>query len=161
MQFPTQTQFIKRDTLADLSIILAWVFGVAAPLLISTFGNYIMFSGGWDLFTFPHFMVNSLVGAVVFQVLCVGAQLAFKSKAKKGGGMNWWTAYIISLLVSVVPSFLAYFDGLSPRLVAVVQPLFGASSDGSTPLVVIGLVAFVVLVCAVLVDLLPEWIAVE
>lgn len=153
MQFPQQTQFIKRDALADLSIILAWLFGVVAPLLISTFGNYIMFSGGWQGFTFPHFVVNSLVWAVVFQLLCVGAQLAFKSKAKKGGGMNWWIAYGIALLVSAVPSFLTAHYGFSEQLTLALAPQIGSAA---LPVVIVA-----IFLGALAIDMLPEWVAVE
>jgi hypothetical protein len=153
MYIPQQTQFIKRDNMASLAIVMAWLFGVIMPILISTHGNYIMFRGGWDGFTFPRYAGNIAFAAIGYQVVCSAAQFGFKAAGKTYGGHGWWIAYIVSLLVSVVPSFIAYYQGFAPGLIA---PLTAFTGNATLPLV-----AAIIFVASLILDWLPEWVAVE
>lgn len=154
MQFPTQTQFIKRDSLETIAIPMAWVFGVIVPFLASALGNYIAFSGGsWDGFSLRTLDGSVILYALAWQVASTCAQLAFKSRAKSTGKAGWWIAYVISLMVSVVPSIAAYSALVSARLIEILIVRMAAQA---ATLVAGG---FIAVVC-VLTDMLPEWIAV-
>jgi hypothetical protein len=155
MAFPTQTQFIPRDKLDNLAIIMAWIFGVIVPFAVSTLGNYIAFSGGtWDDFSLWHLDGSGILLALLWQGVSTVAQFAFKARARQTGAAGWWIAYIISLLVSVVPSVIAYYALVSARLIALVARYMALA--GAT-----ALVGFIVAVVCVIGDMLPEWVAVE
>lgn len=156
-----KTQVVKGDDIAGGAIIMAWIFGVVAPLLISTFGNYVAFIGGWNNLSWA--IPWQLVAyAVIYQVACSACQLLFKAMAKRQGGFNpWWVAYIVALFISVVPSIVGYFG---PIYAAISQPILDYAAKQQvvvSEMMLIPIIAlFVGVGCAIL-DVLPEWIAVE
>lgn len=151
---PQQTQFIDSDKLDRVAIWMAWLFGVVAPILISVVGNYVAFDGGtWNDFTSREFSGKVFLFAILWQACSTVAQFAFKARAQHTGLVGWWVAYLLSLMVSVVPSLVAYWALAASRLVAFVEKL-GA---GYVAYPLVGLL--LVVVCG-LFDMLPEWIAV-
>lgn len=145
MYIPSEPQFIKRDSLDGLAVIMAWVFGVAAPIIISTFGNYIAFVGGWENVS-SAIVARALVVAVVWQAICCGCQFSFKAK-------QWWVAYIIALVVSVAPTFVGFYTPVYNYLAPVLESHL---DNGVMPLIM-----FLTGVSAFLLDALPEWVAVR
>lgn len=136
---PYRPQVIPRGCMANTTIVLLWL--VALVLLgVSTFGNYVLFVGGWERVRWPTDRVTftALGFAVGFQVVCCLAQWGFKA-------IRLWFAYTIALLISVIPSFLAYNAGVGPWL----EPQIGW--------VLAPLAIFLV---SVFIDMLPEWILV-
>jgi hypothetical protein len=138
-QGPVRSQVIPRGCAAMGAVILLWVSAVAL-LVASTFGNYVLFIGGWERVRWPTDQValKALILACLFQGIFSVAQWGFKA-------LRLWPAYGIALLVSVIPSFLTYNEWAGPWLA-----------------IYIGFLApLVVFLTAVFVDMLPEWILVH
>lgn len=134
-----RSQFIPRGCMARSAIGLLW-FVALVLLAVSTFGNYVLFVGGWERMRWPadRDAAIALGLAVGFQAVCCLAQWGFKA-------IRLWFAYGIALFVSVIPSFLAYNAGVGPWL----EPQIGW--------VLAPLAIFLV---SVFIDMLPEWILV-
>lgn len=134
-----RSQVIPRGCMAGSAIILLWLAALAL-LAISTFGNYVLFVGGWELLRWPSDRVTyiALGCAVGYQVVCCLAQWGFKA-------IRLWPAYAVALLISVIPSFLAYNAGVGPWL----EPQIGWV-----------LAPIAIFLVSVFIDMLPEWILV-
>jgi hypothetical protein len=145
MYIPSQPQFIKRDWLNSTAVVMAWIFGVIVPIFISTFGNYVAFVGGWGNVS-TAIVGRALLVAVVWQAVCCICQFAFKAR-------GWWVAYGVALLVSVAPTFVGYY-----------QPVYDYLSPFLSQYLDRGVMPLIMLftgVSALLLDVLPEWVAVE
>jgi hypothetical protein len=118
---------------------MAGVLRTISVLLIiaSTFGNYVLFVGGWAHWT----PINAVaVGfAILYQALCCVLQWGFKAA-------RWWILYFAALFASAIPSFLTYNEWAGPFLAAQLGPV----------------VALLAMALATLgADALPEWVLVE
>lgn len=134
------------------SVVIRWTIRVLrfvawALLIMSTFGNYVQFAGGWEYVSWSwRDLAGSLAAiswlavffAVLFQV--VFSLIQWGSKANR-----WWLLYIFALLGSAIPSFLTYNAWAGPYLAAQIGTVFAV--------VVIGL-------AVIGADALPEWILV-
>jgi hypothetical protein len=138
-QSAMSSQVIPRGCAAMGAVILLW-FSAVALLVASTFGNYVLFVGGWERVRWPadEVALKAALLACLFQGVFSVAQWGFKA-------LRLWPAYAIALLVSVIPSFLAYNEWAGPWL-AVYVGFFAP---------------FVVFLTAVFVDMLPEWILIR
>lgn len=151
-----KTQVIKSSDLAGFAVVLAWIFGVIAPVVFSIIGNYVTFDGAeWERFSWLTIFNQTMFYAFLWQAASTAAQFGFKAGAKTWGGKGWWIAYVVSLLVSVVPSFIAYYTLMAPITLPELQ------SVGIPDMMAIPLVAMFVLIGCTLFDMLPEWVAVE
>lgn len=121
-----------------ISVALAMLRVIALGLiLMSTFGNYVQFVGGWTAFWPPQW--TPLMYAAIYQGVCCFLQWGFKA-------MRWWIPYLFALIASAAPSFLTYNPVIAPTL----APQIG----------IYGAIIFVVLV-VLAGDALPEWVLVE
>lgn len=110
-------------------------------ILVSTFGNYVQFVGGWPAEegqTLP-LDAAAILYAIVYQVGCSIAQWGCKHR-------GWWFAYGAALAVSALPSFFTYNAWAEVWLTVLIGPVFSVVA-----------VALVVL----FVDMIPEWILVK
>jgi hypothetical protein len=130
-------QVIPRGCVANAAIVLLWIVALGL-LVVSTFGNYVLFVGGWETTRWPADQASytALGIALGFQAICCLAQWGFKA-------IKLWFAYSVALLISVIPSFLAYNAVIGPWL----APQIGAV-----------LAPLAIFAAAVFVDMLPEWI---
>lgn len=141
---PMDAQPTKRKSPALVSrggVIGAMItlLRIVAVLLIiaSTFGNYVQFVGGWDVYR--PFNVTIIVVAALYQGICCAFQWGFKAA-------GWWFPYVLALLASAIPSFLTYNALFGPYL---------ATQVGA----VLALIGIGVAVLGG--DALPEWVLVE
>jgi hypothetical protein len=112
-------------------------------LLLSTFGNYIAFIGGWNA---PWRLAWPIIAAaVLYQVVFSLAQWGTKALARATHNWAWGLGYAFALIASAVPSFLAYNGWAGPWL---------AFQVGVWPA---GIIIFIAAVGA---DALPEWVLV-
>lgn len=135
---PYRPQVIPRGCMANVAIVMLWL--VALVLLgVSTFGNYVLFLGGWERVRWPtdRATFTALGFAAGFQAVCCLAQWGFKA-------IRLWFAYGVALLISVIPSFLAYNEGVGPWL----APQIGLFAP------------IAIFLVSVFIDMLPEWILV-
>lgn len=133
-------QVIPRGCVINAAIVFLWLIAVAL-MAVSTFGNYVMFVGGWDAATWPSDAATyrALGFAVGYQALCSVAQWGFKA-------IRLWPAYWVALLISAIPSFLAYNTGMGPWVAVQIGPI---------------LAPVAIFLAAVFIDMLPEWILVR
>src|SRR5262245_10690966 len=97
------SQIIPGEALGEFAVWLLWI-GSAALLILSTFGNYVQFVGGWDAITWPWLSTRSAAAvgaALIYQGIFSPAQWGFKAR-------RWWFPYAGSVLLSAIPSFLTY-----------------------------------------------------
>lgn len=106
-------------------------------ILMSTFGNYVLFAGGWERYTPIDIAIVGL--AAFYQIICCVLQWGFKAA-------RWWLPYAFALLASAIPSFLTYNALVGPYLVAQIGPILAG--------------AFI-LISVLGGDALPEWVLVE
>lgn len=106
-------------------------------VVISTFGNYVQFIGGWDVYWPINMAVIGL--AAFYQLICCLLQWGFKA-----GRM--WFPYVLALFASAIPSFLTYNALFGPYLTTQVGAVLAMMGIG---IAVIGG------------DALPEWVLVE
>jgi hypothetical protein len=133
------SQVIPSGCAAMGAIVLLWVSAIGL-LVASTFGNYVLFVGGWERAGWPAnaTMWRAVLFACLFQGICSIAQWGFKA-------LRLWPAYAVALLVSVIPSFLTYNEWAGPWLTIYIGWFSGIA----------------VFLTAVFVDMLPEWILVR
>lgn len=127
---------VPRGCVVTAALVLLRVIALAL-IVLSTFGNYVQFAGGWAVWYPPH--GAALVYACVYQAVACMLQWGFKA-------MRWWVPYTFALLASAAPSFLTYNPVIGPALAAQVG-IYGA------------ILAVLALVIAG--DALPEWVLVE
>ncbi len=108
-----------------------------ALILVSTFGNYVQFAGGWASYWPPQWTV--LLYAAIYQGLCCLLQWGLKA-------MRWWIPYLFALIASAAPSFLTYN--------VVIGPYFTAQFGAQLAIVIVTLFVLAG-------DALPEWVLVE
>lgn len=107
-------------------------------LVLSTFGNYVTFIGGWPQWSWS--ISWPMAGAAVayqalFSVIQWGAKAA-----------RWWLVYTVALLASAVPSFLTYYGWAGSYLTVQVGAIM----------------AFIIIGLATIgADALPEWVLVD
>lgn len=122
-------------------VIAAMIFilRIMAVLLIlmSTFGNYVLFAGGWERYLPIDIAVVGL--AAFYQLICCLLQWGFKAA-------RWWLPYGLALLASAIPSFLTYNALVGPYLMTQIGPILAG--------------AFI-LISVIGGDALPEWVLVE
>lgn len=137
------THLIKRSSAIRWMIrilrFVAW-----ALLVMSTFGNYVQFAGGWERVAWrwsdPIGSIAwlAVVFAIVFQAVFCFIQWGAKAS-------RWWLLYGFALLGSAIPSFLTYNAWAGPYLTAQIGVVF----------------TFIVVGLAVIgADALPEWVLV-
>lgn len=122
--------------------VVAW-----ALLVMSTFGNYVQFVGGWEQVYWNWRDLAGSIGsiawlAVLFAVIFQGVFSLLQWGAKAN---RWWLLYSFALLGSAIPSFLTYNAWAGPYLTAQI--------GAALAVVVIGL-------AVIGADALPEWILV-
>lgn len=141
------TKVIPTHSVETGAVILLW--GLAILLwLLSTFGNFVQFVGGWDLaWPMNGYTGRAILYALAYQAIFTLAQWGFKAK-------RWWFLYGVALLASAIPSFLTYNAWANGWLVAWAGP---AVSQEIAPI----LAGLLLLVVAVVIDLIPEWVLVE
>lgn len=127
---------MPRGCVISAALTLLRVIAIAL-ILVSTFGNYVQFVGGWAAFWPPHW--TPLLYASIYQGVCCMLQWGFKA-------MRWWVPYLFALIASAAPSFLTYNPVLGPYLVAQIG-IYGAIA--------------VVVALVLAGDALPEWVLVE
>lgn len=129
-------QLVPRGCVVGATINLLRI--IACVLIIaSTWGNYIVFVGGWGAWYPIDWM--AMVWAAVYQALCSVFQWGFKA-------LRWWMLYLVALIASAIPSFLTYNAWLGPYLAVQIGPVVA--------MIVIGLATLGA-------DALPEWVLVE
>jgi hypothetical protein len=133
-------QVIPRGCVVNAAIVLLWLLALIL-LAVSTFGNYVLFVGGWDSAAWPSDAATyrALGLAVTFQAICSVAQWGFKA-------IRLWLAYAVALLISAIPSFLAYNAIVGPWI----EPQIGP-----------WIAPVVIFLSALFIDMLPEWILVR
>lgn len=142
-----RSQVVPRHTAEQGAVILLWVTAILLWLL-STFGNFVQFVGGWtNAWPLNSATLSGVAFALLYQGIFTLAQWGFKAK-------RWWMLYVIALLASAVPSFLTYNSWANGWIVRQV----GERVPPDAASLLAGLFLFVV---AVLVDLIPEWVLVE
>jgi hypothetical protein len=119
-------------------VAMIWMLRIIslALLIVSTFGNYVQFVGGWD----QYWPINWAIvgGAAAYQLICSVFQWGFKAQ-------RWWMPYALALIASAIPSFLTYNAWAGPYLSAQVG----------------GVVAGLLILGATIgADALPEWVLV-
>lgn len=134
------------------STVIRWAIRILrfvawALLVMSTFGNYVQFAGGWErIYWSWRDLGGSLAaiswGAVAFAVVfqAVFSLIQWGAKAQR-----WWLLYTLGLLASAIPSFLTYNAWAGPYLTAQIGAAFTVA--------IIGL-------AAIGADALPEWVLV-
>lgn len=127
---------MPRGCVISGALALLRVLAVAL-ILMSTFGNYVQFTGGWESFWPPQWTI--LLYASIYQGICCILQWGFKA-------MRWWIPYGFALIASAAPSFFTYNPVLGPYIAPQVG-IYGA------------IVIVIALVLAG--DALPEWVLVE
>lgn len=127
---------VPRGCVITAALVLLQVIAIAL-MLMSTFGNYVTFAGGWKTFWPPQWVV--MLYAFLFQVVCSLMQWGFKA-------MRWWVPYTLALIASAIPSYLTYNVVIGPYLALQV----GAQ-----------LATVVVIIFVVAGDMLPEWVLVK
>lgn len=151
-----KTQVVKSSDLVGGAVVMAWILGVIVPIVFSILGNYVMFMGNtWEAFSLLTMFNETLFYACVWQVVSTLAQFFFKSAAKTNNSRGFWIAYIMALLVSVIPSFVAYYALVSPSTLPQLQ------SSGIPDMIALPLLAMIVLLVCFVADMVPEWIIVE
>lgn len=108
-----------------------------ALILMSTFGNYVQFVGGWE--SYAPIQTTPLIYAALYQGVCCVLQWGFKA-------MRWWLPYVFALLASAAPSFLTYNPVIGPYLAGQIG-MYGAI-----------IIVFLLVLAG---DALPEWVLVE
>lgn len=127
---------MPRGCVITAALVILRVVAIAL-ILVSTFGNYVQFVGGWDFYWPPQWV--TLLYAGIYQGLCCLLQWGFKA-------MRWWFPYAFALIASAAPSFLTYNVVIGPYFTA----QFGAQ------------LAFIAVALFVIAgDALPEWVLVE
>lgn len=127
---------MPRGCVIAAALTLLRVLAIAL-ILVSTFGNYVQFAGGWAVFWPPQWV--TLLYAGIYQLICCMLQWGFKA-------MRWWVPYGFALIASAAPSFLTYNPVIGPYLAAQIG-IYGA--------------ILVVLALVLAGDALPEWVLVE
>lgn len=133
---PRTPAMVSRRGVIGATILMLRVLALLL-ILASTFGNYVQFVGGWD-----HYLpVSAVVVGLAFgyQVVCSVFQWGFKA-------LGWWLPYGIALLASAIPSFLTYNAWAGADLSVSLGPY---------------LAGFVILLCTIGADALPEWVLVK
>jgi hypothetical protein len=115
------------------------ILRIVAVLLIiaSTFGNYVLFVGGWSQWTPINAVAVGL--AALYQALCCVLQWGFKAA-------RWWILYFAALFASAIPSFLTYNAWAGPYLAVQFGP---------------ALALLIMAIATLGADALPEWVLVE
>ena len=116
-------------------------------LIMSTFGNYITFIGGWDAFRWSWSRPIASLQAVVWPMAIAAVVYQGTFSALQWGmkALRYWLVYGIALLASAIPSFLTYNAWAGPFLSAQIGVFFAGT---------------IVLVASVGADALPEWVLV-
>lgn len=127
---------VSRGGVIGAMILILRVIAILL-ILMSTFGNYVQFSGGWAHYLPIDIAVVGLAAA--YQIICCLLQWGFKAA-------RWWLPYGIALLASAIPSFLTYNALVGPYLIAQIGPVLAG--------------AFI-LISVIGGDALPEWVLVE
>lgn len=111
--------------------------GALILIVLSTFGNYVQFSGGWE--TYLPLQNAAILYAIGYQAVCCVLQWGFKA-------MRWWLPYLFALIASAAPSFMTYNPLIGPYLAAQ-----------------FGVYGAILIVSALMLagDALPEWVLVE
>lgn len=141
------SQVVPRHAAESGAIVLLWIMAIVL-WLASTFGNFVQFVGGWEyVWPLNGATVKGIAYALLYQGMMTIAQWGFKAK-------RWWFVYSIALLASAIPSFITYNSWANGWLVAHVAR--------SAPADVAALLAsLAILITAIVVDLIPEWVLVE
>ena len=115
------------------------ILRVVAILLIvaSTFGNYVLFVGGWA--QWQPINAWAVLFAALYQALCCVLQWGFKAA-------HWWILYFAALFASAIPSFLTYNAWAGPFLALQFGPVLGL---------------LIMAIATLGADALPEWVLVE
>lgn len=127
---------MSRGGVIGAMIVLLRIVAVLL-IAVSTFGNYVQFVGGWDVYWPINWPIVAL--AALYQGLCCAFQWGFKAA-------SWWFPYALALLASAIPSFLTYNALFGPYL----------ATQVGTALALIGIG-----VAVLGGDALPEWVLVE
>lgn len=141
------TKVIPAHSVETGAVVMLWLLAIALWLL-STFGNFVQFIGGWE-YAWPtnQYTGKAVLYALTYQAIFTLAQWGFKAK-------RWWFLYGVALLASAIPSFLTYNAWANDWIVAHA----GASVPPDVAALLTGLLLLVV---AIVVDLIPEWVLVE
>jgi len=130
-------------------------FFAGGLFLISMFGNFVLFNGGWDrLGERDGTAVKAFFFALAWQVVFSGMQFAFLRTNR-----HWW--YLFALAASAIPSTLSFHEPLFPWLLDISGILF-QWIDGPFVEVVATINAWLMLLIGVVgSDILPERILVK
>lgn len=141
------THVVPRHTVEGGAVVLLWILAVAL-WLVSTFGNFVQFVGGWG-YAWPMnaYTTRGILYALIYQALCTVAQWGFKAK-------RWWGLYTGALLISAIPSFMTYNSWANGW----VAGLLGSSAPAEVTWFLASVFLFLV---AIFIDLIPEWVLVE
>lgn len=127
---------MPRGCVITAALVVLRVVALAL-IVMSTFGNYVQFAGGWE--AYAPLQAVLLLYAVIYQAICCILQWGFKA-------MRWWVPYAFALIASAAPSFLTYNPVIGPYMAAQ-----------------IGIYGAIIVVAALVLagDALPEWVLVE
>lgn len=141
------TKVIPGHSVETGAVVMLWMLAILLWLL-STFGNFVQFVGGWDLvWPMNQHTGRAVLYALAYQAIFTLAQWGFKAK-------RWWFLYGVALFASAIPSFLTYNAWANGWLVARAAPTV---SQEIAPI----LAGLLLLIVAVIIDLIPEWVLVE
>lgn len=129
-------QVIPRGCVVQSAINLLRIIALLL-IIASTFGNYVVFVGGWE--NWRPFDPMAALWALLYQVLCSVFQWGFKA-------MHWWLPYLVALVASAIPSFLTYNAWVGPYLALQVD----------LPVSIL-----LIVIATLSADALPEWVLVD
>lgn len=131
-------QVLPQSSVIGATIWMLRIVALAL-LIVSTFGNYVQFAGGWPekgvSLGFSWLVLGAAAG---YQLICSLFQWGFKA-------LRWWIPYLLALVASAIPSFLTYNAWAGPYLTAQLGSIIAG---------------LLILAATIGADALPEWVLV-